>query len=144
MKPRSIQICGRCAGAILGLSALGLIARCFISLAPLPPVVVHGPRSLVIGTSLFFAAFFLRAAYLSWFRWSPLAIRHLVGDVFFFVTVSSCFVVPTIAPPLGLPWFVLALPVCYTLYRVIAHLISHRAFPINSRPPPLPAMPSHG
>src|SRR5262245_13548180 len=98
MTPRAIQICGQCAGAILGLSALGLIAGCFISPHhPFPPDVVPGSWSLGITTPLFFAAFFLRAAYLSWFRWSPLAIRHLVGDIFFFVTVSSVFFVPTVA-----------------------------------------------
>lgn len=135
MNPRLIQISGQSAGAVLGVGALGLIAGCFFS-SPFNPVG--------IGISLFFAAFFLWAGYLCWFRWSPLAIRHLVGDVFFIITVLTFSNYQNLPFGLGVPWLVLALPVYYALYRITAHVLTRRAFPTNTRPPPLPAASSPG
>jgi len=107
--------------------------------------MAYVPRVWGVGASLFFAAFFLRAAYLSWFRWSPLAIRHLVGDVFFFITVSSFLGARNLMPPLGALWYFVALPVCYTTYRVIANLLSRRAFSTSSRQPaPFTDFSDHG
>jgi hypothetical protein len=58
-------------------------------------------------------AAFLRAGYLAWFRWSPLAVRHVMGALFFPLTLWLMWAVP---PPFG--WMVL--PICYVAYRLAA------------------------
>jgi hypothetical protein len=68
-----------------------------------------------------FGTAFLRAGYLVWYRWSPLAVRHLVGAIFFLITRTLMWVVPDGG---GL----IAFPICYFAYRLVALLWSRFAF----------------
>jgi hypothetical protein len=115
---------------LLSVAGMGLIISCFIPLRPLSTETFGPSRGFQIVVSLVLALALLRAAYLSWYRWSPLAIRHLVGCVFFFVTLFCVFYLPARVPSgWGIFVFLLALPVCYTLYRLIVYMLSRRAFP---------------
>jgi hypothetical protein len=76
------------------------------------------PYSLFL---LIVAVALLRAAFLGCFRWSPLAVQHLVGSTFFFITIWLLSVVRSYAF-----WFVL--PLCYTLYQFAARRLSRYVF----------------
>jgi hypothetical protein len=91
---------------------------------------------------LLLASIFLRSAYLALFRWSPLALRHVVGGIFFFITLLSFFYLPSHVP---ISWggftFVAILPICYILYRLSANILSRSAFPKSSDATPIPNAP---
>jgi hypothetical protein len=117
--------------------------------------------SLIVGIPL------LRAAFLILFRWSPLAIRHLVGTIFFFATVVGIplLVVGELATLstlrgdywnfMGFDWIIIPatvglIPFSYVLYRITAWELAKRIFPrLPNRglmseaspvsPPPLPS-----
>ena len=139
MKPKTLQLYTRGVGLILGVCGVAGIVMCFVTPKPPPLNSISTPRwfdSLIL---LILASAFLRAAYLAWFRWSPLAIRHVVGGVFFLITLLCLFYVPFHAPTgWGLFSFLAAFPVCYILYRLIAYSLSRYAFPPSSDATPLP------
>jgi hypothetical protein len=74
---------------------------------------------------LFLAVFLLRAAYLAWFRWSPLAVRHIVGTFAFFLTIWLVALSPGFAT-------LVAFPVCYVAYRFWSSRLARYAFPANT------------
>lgn len=76
-----------------------------------------------------FGTAFLRAAYLVWFRWSPLAVRHLVGAFFFLITLSLIWFVPDGD---GLVVF----PICYLVYRLVASQWARSEFAQSLPPAP--------
>src|SRR4030095_14629073 len=134
-KARIIKYCVRSLGSVLGLIGLTGIVVLF-----LPP---NGQRPLRLRIAtiqdgviwLLFTIGFLRAGYLALFRWSPLAIRHTIGGVFFFVTLFCLFYLPFRAPSFGwgILFFLAAVPVCYTVYRLSAYFLSRAAFPPSSK-----------
>lgn len=117
MKALSLNHLARIFGALfclLGLVAGGMALRPPLSLAPvLWPTQVSTIFLLVVSVAL------LRAAYLACFRWSPLALRHLLGIVFFFFTVWLL--------TNSRSWILLAL--CYALFRFTTSILSRYIFP---------------
>lgn len=69
------------------------------------------------------AAAFFRAGYLVFYRWSPLAIRHLVGALFFLLTVWLITVVREPKRCLGV------LIASYAVYRFVALQWARHEFP---------------
>jgi len=132
MKLQAIQLSVRILGTAFGIIGVSLVGASLLSLAGLS----FGSTPLSRGWAIFWVLFgtaFCRTGYLVWFRWSPMAIRHVVGDAFFFIMLFCLFHVPFHVPAgWGLSSFLAAIPVCYTLYLLITHLLSCRAFPVTS------------
>jgi hypothetical protein len=129
MKPSTIQLSARVVGTIFGFSGLYFIAASILALIRTSYATTLLPAGwpilwFLLGVSL------ARASYLAWFRWSPLAIRHLVGGVFFFVTLAGAYYVASIAPGAwGTFCFLGVLLVFYASYRLITVALSRFAFP---------------
>src|SRR5688572_19979013 len=125
MKSDATQTCSRAVGLFFWVCGVGIVAICFVPADAISPVMAAFPRWITAAVLLILASGLFRTAYLSWFRWSPLAIRHIVGGMFFFVTLFCLFYVPSQVPTgWGLYTFLAAYPVCYTMYRTIAYLLS--------------------
>jgi len=144
MNPKTIQACARLGGLIFGACGVASIVACFVISKALPPPLpdsVAAPTWPFILSLLLLAAGFFRAAYLAWFRWSPLAIRHAVSGVFFFVTLFGLVYLPFHVPTgWGIFTFLAAFPVCYVAHLIVAHALIRCAFP-PSPVPPSPATP---
>jgi hypothetical protein len=80
---------------------------------------------------LFFAlaALLLRATYLAWFQWSPLAIRHGLAVLFFFPTLCISVGLSTLARG---GWiyalFLLSIIAGYLLYRYTSAVLAQKVF----------------
>ena len=148
MNSIQIQMCARCAAYVfagLGIcAAAAAIYPFFVSSAELWPI----PRWFVSFPLLVIAPALLRASYLVLFRWSPLAVLHLVGGVYFFATILliPCVLFFQAAVWLAVPggdnfMSIMALPfavplpflgyigLSYILYRCTASRLSRRFFP---------------
>lgn len=113
----------RASSLLFGVLALGaLFVGWYYLDAPFgkPVPILFQPLFLVI-----VAACLFRAAWVAWFRWSPLAVRHVVGTLFFFVTIGLCSIVH---PALAL--FVLIF--CYVAYRLTSGKIARIIFATDS------------
>jgi len=134
MTPRAIQLTMQVFGSMLGLLGVSVISGGLVTVAKDTSLsaIVSAIISMILG------AFFARGAYLVWFRWSPLALRHVVGDFVFFITLFCTFWLPSYMPTgLGPYPAICSLPVCYVGYRMISSGLNRRAFA-----PLLPPLPS--
>ncbi len=117
--PTLIQIGRTCAVLFAALAALVIItaADSFFGLSYTSSVPLQSaPVAL-----LFLAAALLRAAYLAWFRWSPLAVRHIIGTLFFFLTIWLISLEPSFDA-------LIVFPICYAAYRFVTWRFCRYAF----------------
>src|SRR5215213_10069740 len=94
MTPSGIQLTLRVFGTMLGLLSVSLISGGFLTVAK--DSSTSGIGSAVV--SIVLGAFFARDFYQVWFRWSPLALRHVIGDIFFVITLFCTFGLPFLMP----------------------------------------------
>jgi hypothetical protein len=138
MNLKFLRSFSRGVGLILGICGIAAVVLCLIP--PSPPAATGITTFQLTGVPLwlFLAAVFLRSAYLACFRWSPLVIRHVVGGVFFFITLLCIYFIPSRLPTgWGIVSLYLVLPVCYVIYRIVAKKVSRYAFPASSDAPPV-------
>ena len=148
MNSIQIQKCAKCIAYVF--AGLGICAAA----AAIYPFFVPGtelwliPRWFVSFPLLVIAPALLRASYLVLFRWSPLAVLHLVGGAYFFATILfipvvmffqitayrviadgggyMSFMALPFALPLTFPGYI---GLSYVLYRCTASRLSRRFFP---------------
>jgi hypothetical protein len=130
--PTIIQQWVRGVGLFFGMVGIALPLHCWF---------FFGPRELpLLFAALFVALFFLLSAWLAWFHWSRFALRQVVANAAFVITIGSAMVIasgPAI-PSAGPIAFLVAVPICYILYQWTTHELNRRAFPKSPAPPPLP------
>jgi hypothetical protein len=112
---------GRIAGVVCFGLAGGVVILAIRSWMPVSGGWIFPAIFLVVGAG------FLRAGYLAVFRWSALALRHVVGALFFLFTVFTIWILFT----MRYPHFWIALPVCYLIFRYVAFRLSRYAFPAS-------------
>jgi len=125
MRSKHLQTLTRVVGV---LSALGAIAAFIYGASFLRPTKapIVAAFWFVLGCTL------LRGAYLEWLHWSPLAVRHALGTLFFVpsvaLTLLSYRLLLDYSHSVRLPW-ALAVPcvvilICYFLFRITAARLS--------------------
>ena len=126
----------RVLGSIFGALGIGLITLDLLAMMG----IEFGSVRLTPGEAAFllpFFGFFLRVWYLVWHRWSPLAIRHVVANVFFFLTLFLIYWSLYLGGWIWGYFSVAALiAICYVLHLVITVVLSRHAFPPSSGPEP--------
>jgi hypothetical protein len=124
--PKLIHIsrtCGVLFGALAAVTVITALDSLF-GLSYTSSLPLHSAPAIL----LLLAAALLRASYLAWFSWSPLAIRHIIGTLFFFLTIWLICLAPLSAA--------FVFPVCYATYRFIAWRLSRYAFSADTHATP--------
>jgi hypothetical protein len=107
------------------ISTLAAVLSCMLAIGAAGAAIyrwLHPPGDpLAPVMLLLLVPAFLRAAYLAYFRWSPLAVRHVIGALFFILTVWLLFTVRNLA------WWTILIA-CYVLYRIASFQLSRYAF----------------
>jgi hypothetical protein len=139
MKARTAKALMRVAGALAGVS--GVVMLCF-GLSPLYHSVTEQDPWMIGLAALLLAlpVYLVYVAYLVWFRFSPLAVRHICGTLAFLMLG----LVTTLFDPTrdsGTPWRSLAFLGCLLAalmgYRIASERLSRWLFPQSaSRVPP--------
>ena len=138
MQPDQIRKLGRIAAMVyLAMAVLWGVTVLVYYLSLRWPLIVYSSWSIYLPFAI--SALILRAAYLGWFRWSPLAVRHLLSWPFAFLTIAlltfSFAALNLLRAPLtpfefmvaGFP--VIAIIFSYWSYRRTSRRVSDRAFP---------------
>ena len=131
MTPRIAKVLIRVAGTLAGLLGLGMLCVA-------PVMLYHSfieQNPWMIGLALFpfaLAVYFVWVAYLVWFRFSPLAVRHICGALGFYgLTLAARLVGPPRDPEM--PWgsfaFLGCLVVIYIAYKFASDRLSRWLFP---------------
>jgi hypothetical protein len=127
MKPSHIQLLTRILGSVAGLCAVAVAIR---GIRPFIGFSDAGFWSRVGGALLLLlACVLLRGAYLAWFRWSPLAIRHALAVVFIIPSSYVSIAASGLGGRFwGLALFTITVASCYALYRCTSRILTRRAF----------------
>ena len=130
MNPHRIRKWCRAIGLLLGAGGMIAVAMCLILPWPSTESIITFSRWLPVFLLLLLASFLFRAAYLTWFRWSPLALRHVINAVFFFVTLAWMYSMLFLLPQVwGFFACVVGVFVWYTIYQTVAYLMIRNVFP---------------
>jgi hypothetical protein len=130
MKPSHIRGLIRTLGSLAGVGAIvaaGIGAKRFLGSSETD----FWSSQLVAPWFFILACLLLRATYLAWFRWSPLAIRHGLAVLFFFPTIYGSVRVSTFPSRWIPPLFLIGIAAGYLLYRYTAAVLTQRAFPAS-------------
>ena len=133
MQPIFVRVTIRVLGSLIGLfgvSMLGFSAFLFL------------PKSIMSGNvfSIAFAVicvllgvYFTRVGYLVWFRWSPLAVRHVIGTLAFLLIgkLSPSHPHGTGSPGWWALWWFAGFLVIYFLYQSAVAYCSRLLFPVS-------------
>jgi hypothetical protein len=121
----------------------GLLGALMLVVTPFMFLRVYAGKSIaVVLLGLFpfvVAGYFLFAAYLVWFRFSPRAVRHICGTFGFFLLMFATRFVTTppapVAPasaPLGAIAFLSFMIAVYFGYRIASRYLIRLLFPVVS------------
>ena len=126
-----LKLCFRLLGSLVGLFGL---AGLYFSLAFFVPRALATANPIGAGLAaigLLMSAYLTFVGYLTWWRWSPAAVRHLVGTGAFVL----CSFLGHPRGPSSPPYlFLLALLLSYPLYRLAASRCCRRLFPTRPSP----------
>lgn len=126
MNPSSAKVGLRIVGTIIGL--FGMLVVC------MSIVMLYGSlaerellQTVLSAFSLMLGAYLVRVGYISWFRFSPRAVRHICGSVAFFVLTQ---VAPThdANTAFGGVIFFGCLVAAYFGYRAMSDRLNHWIF----------------
>ena len=121
----------RVVGTLGGLLGLGML--CIAPLMLYRSVTERNPWMILLAAfPLALAGYFIYVAYLVWFRFSPIAVRHICGALGFYLLM----LITKLFDPSrdsGTPWaafaFLGCLVVVYFAYRVASDRLSRLLFP---------------
>lgn len=109
---------------------VGFVLFLLIAISGLNPIAV---TVVMVVCFLLIEWKLLRAAFLVWFRWSPLAARELTDAIFFLLSLAIIFLIRSTAQKVHGSWWLVAfpvfVPVAYILYRFASQAICRLAFP---------------
>jgi hypothetical protein len=134
MKLIVAKIAMRVAGTLAGLVGLCFLPAMLVGLyhsitEPYPLMI------LVAAFALAISAYLMYVAYLVWFRFSPLAVRHVCGALGFYVLTLVPRLLDLSRNP-DRPWMGFALlgsfVAVYIAYRFASHRLSRLLFPESS------------
>ena len=119
----------RVISALAGLLGFGILC--------ITPFLIHHSIAEQQGWMIFFlvlpllvAVYFIYAAYLVWFRFSPVAVKHICGALGFYVVTLFPKVFERFRDADWMPIaFLGSLLVVYLAYRVVSHRLSRWLFP---------------
>jgi len=131
MKPNTAKVLIRILGTVAGLLGVGLL--CFAPFVFYRSITEQNPVMIAFAVlPLALAAYFLYVAYLVWFRFSPLAVRHVCGALgFYALTLLTKLFDPM--RDSGVPWrscaFLGCLVAVFLAYRFASGRLSRWLFP---------------
>jgi hypothetical protein len=119
----------RVVGTLAGL--LGVAMLCFMPFMLFHSITERNPWMIVLAIfPLALALYFIYVAYLVWFRFSPLAMRHICGALGFYVLM---LLTKLFDRDLDTTWapsaFLGCLVIVYFAYRVASNRLSRWLFP---------------
>ena len=123
------KILMRVVGTLAGLLGLGMLC--------ITPFLIYHAVAEQMGGMIFFvvlplpvAAYFIYAAYLVWFRFSPVAVRHVCGALGFYTLTLFPKAFEQFRDAEWMPFaFLGCLFAVYVAYRVVSRYLSRWLFP---------------
>ena len=142
MQPTFLKAAIRVLGSLIGLFGVSMLG--FGVFLFLPSFITSGGAFgiafAVFGVLL--GVYFTRVGYLVWFRWSPLAVRHVVGTLAFLLLGQLTRLInprPTSPSDWSVFWPLAGFLAIYLLYQFIVARCLRLLFPVPipaTNPPP--------